>query len=246
MVSALVRYVERQRDKQVSWIRRRDSHILTVDRYTFIADERFQAFLVEATDTWTLQIKYVQARDAGQYECQVSTEPKMSHFITLNVVGTKSITTNDDTNTVDVMLLSCKHVGWASLRDSSREGRDWSNAMSITRIRDRPSYDKKARNTKHRLHKEYSSRRTTACSDCEGSLRTSLHSWELIEPTNSTMVDYCNTAVPLPGAINMSVVVDHRWKHGVVGDKGGGEVIVLRSASKIQPWSSTTSSHTVG
>lgn len=72
---------------QVSWIRRRDAHILTVDRYTFIADERFQAFLVEATDTWTLQIKYVQARDGGQYECQVSTEPKMSHFITLNVVG---------------------------------------------------------------------------------------------------------------------------------------------------------------
>ncbi|KAK9506053.1 hypothetical protein O3M35_008058 [Rhynocoris fuscipes] len=72
---------------QVSWIRRRDAHILTVDRYTFIADDRFQAFLVEATDTWTLQIKYVQARDGGQYECQVSTEPKMSHFITLNVVG---------------------------------------------------------------------------------------------------------------------------------------------------------------
>nr|CAD7392649.1 unnamed protein product [Timema cristinae] len=123
----------------VSWIRRRDSHILTVDRYTFIADERFQAFLVEATDTWTLQIKYVQARDAGQYECQVSTEPKMSHFITLNVVGR------------------------VSLHDSSREGRDWSNAMSITRIRDRASYDKKATNTKHRLHKEYSSRRSTAC-----------------------------------------------------------------------------------
>lgn len=76
---------------QVSWIRRRDAHILTVDRYTFIADERFQAFLVEATDTWTLQIKYVQARDAGQYECQVSTEPKMSHFITLNVVGKSSM-----------------------------------------------------------------------------------------------------------------------------------------------------------
>ncbi|KAK6644011.1 hypothetical protein RUM43_000276 [Polyplax serrata] len=74
-------------NKSVSWIRRRDAHILTVDRYTFIADERFQAFLVEATDTWTLQVKYVQARDAGRYECQVSTEPKMSHFITLNVVG---------------------------------------------------------------------------------------------------------------------------------------------------------------
>lgn len=76
-------------NKSVSWIRRRDSHILTVDRYTFIADDRFQAFLVEATDTWTLQVKYVQARDAGRYECQVSTEPKMSHFITLNVVVPK-------------------------------------------------------------------------------------------------------------------------------------------------------------
>lgn len=53
-----------------------------------------QAFLVEATDTWTLQVKYVQPRDAGQYECQVSTEPKMSHFITLNVVG-KSLHTYD-------------------------------------------------------------------------------------------------------------------------------------------------------
>lgn len=29
-------------NKSVSWIRRRDAHILTVDRYTFIADERFQ------------------------------------------------------------------------------------------------------------------------------------------------------------------------------------------------------------
>ncbi|CAH1120886.1 unnamed protein product [Ceutorhynchus assimilis] len=76
-------------NKSVSWIRKRDAHILTVDRYTFIADDRFQAFLVEATDTWTLQVKYVQARDAGQYECQVSTEPKMSHFITLNVVVPK-------------------------------------------------------------------------------------------------------------------------------------------------------------
>ncbi|XP_048484576.1 neurotrimin [Plutella xylostella] len=73
-------------NKSVSWIRRRDAHILTVDRFTFIADERFQAFLVEATDTWTLQVKYVQARDAGLYECQVGTEPKMSHFVQLNVV----------------------------------------------------------------------------------------------------------------------------------------------------------------
>lgn len=36
---------------------------------------------------WTLQIKYVQKRDAGLYECQVSSHPPTSIFIELNVVG---------------------------------------------------------------------------------------------------------------------------------------------------------------
>jgi hypothetical protein len=31
--------------------------------------------------------RYLQLKDAGIYECQVSTEPKMSFFINLNVVG---------------------------------------------------------------------------------------------------------------------------------------------------------------
>lgn len=74
-------------NKSVSWIRVRDDHILTVDRLTFIADERFQAFFVDNTGMWTLQIKYVQAKDAGLYECQVSTEPKVSARVHLHVVG---------------------------------------------------------------------------------------------------------------------------------------------------------------
>lgn len=56
-------------------------------RMTFIADERFQSFYVENSGVWTLQIKYVQARDAGIYECQVSTEPKISARVHLHVVG---------------------------------------------------------------------------------------------------------------------------------------------------------------
>lgn len=36
---------------------------------------------------WTLQIKYVQARDAGLYECQISSEPKISARVYLHVVG---------------------------------------------------------------------------------------------------------------------------------------------------------------
>ncbi|XP_063612737.1 uncharacterized protein LOC134786170 [Penaeus indicus] len=74
------------KDPLIAWIRSRDSHILTVDRYTFIADERFQAWHEPSTETWTLQVKYVQERDEGRYECQVSTEPKMSHFVYFTVV----------------------------------------------------------------------------------------------------------------------------------------------------------------
>ena len=73
-------------NKSVSWIRVRDDHILTVDRLTFIADDRYQAFYSDTTGMWTLQIKYVQARDAGMYECQVGTEPKVSARAHLHVV----------------------------------------------------------------------------------------------------------------------------------------------------------------
>ncbi|KAH8419015.1 hypothetical protein KR222_000771, partial [Zaprionus bogoriensis] len=72
-------------NKSVSWIRLRDGHILTVDRAVFIADQRFLA-LKQPDKYWTLQIKYVQARDAGTYECQVSTEPKVSARVQLHVV----------------------------------------------------------------------------------------------------------------------------------------------------------------
>lgn len=76
-------------NKSVSWIRRRDSHILSVDRTMFIPDERFQAIFADVSDTWTLQVKYVQARDEGEYECQISTDPKKSHIIRLNIVVPK-------------------------------------------------------------------------------------------------------------------------------------------------------------
>lgn len=38
-------------------------------------------------DDWTLQIKWVQKRDAGIYECQISTLPVQAYFINLNIVG---------------------------------------------------------------------------------------------------------------------------------------------------------------
>jgi len=82
--------------KTVSWIRKRDSHILTVGSSTFISDGRFHILKPEKRHVWTLRIRYVQPRDAGLYECQVSTEPKMSHFVQLNIVEpTVTIEAND-------------------------------------------------------------------------------------------------------------------------------------------------------
>ena len=40
-----------------------------------------------AKNDFTLQLTGVLTRDAGVYECQVSTEPKMSWPVTLNVLG---------------------------------------------------------------------------------------------------------------------------------------------------------------
>ncbi|XP_016842611.1 zwei Ig domain protein zig-8 isoform X7 [Nasonia vitripennis] len=71
---------------QVSWVRHRDIHLLTIGRYTYTNDQRFRAIHNAQSDDWVLQIKYPQHRDTGIYECQVSTTPHMSHFVHLNVV----------------------------------------------------------------------------------------------------------------------------------------------------------------
>ncbi|XP_050067310.1 uncharacterized protein LOC126556135 [Anopheles maculipalpis] len=73
-------------NKTVSWIRHRDIHILTVGSYTYTSDQRFQATHHKNIDDWTLQIKWAQKRDAGIYECQISTQPVRSFFVTLSVV----------------------------------------------------------------------------------------------------------------------------------------------------------------
>lgn len=80
--------IQRILNKPISWLRLRDGHILSVDQATFISDQRFQSiFQGQSANTWSLQIKYVQASDVGWYECQVPTEPKMSAKIYLGVVG---------------------------------------------------------------------------------------------------------------------------------------------------------------
>ncbi|XP_035775384.1 uncharacterized protein LOC118457710 [Anopheles albimanus] len=74
----------------VSWIRRKDYHLLTIGVTTYSSDERFNIIHSEDKEEWPLQIKYVQLRDAGLYECQVSTHPPTSIFVKLDVVEAKA------------------------------------------------------------------------------------------------------------------------------------------------------------
>ncbi|XP_055689954.1 zwei Ig domain protein zig-8-like isoform X1 [Lutzomyia longipalpis] len=82
--------VERLGDKDVSWIRKRDLHILTAGRLTYTSDQRFQIYRRHNSTQWNLMIKYPQMRDSGVYECQINTEPKMSLSYTLNVIELKA------------------------------------------------------------------------------------------------------------------------------------------------------------
>nr|XP_031845831.1 uncharacterized protein LOC116432723 [Nomia melanderi] len=68
-------------DGMVSWIKWKEvQKLLTVGLKTYANDERFQATHFHHSEDWTLQIKYVQSRDAGLYQCQVSTHPPTSLF----------------------------------------------------------------------------------------------------------------------------------------------------------------------
>ncbi|GFT49634.1 uncharacterized protein NPIL_27401 [Nephila pilipes] len=73
-------------DRMVSWVRQTDLHILTVGTYTYTTDQRFTSIHMENTDDWTLQLRDTRKKDSGVYECQVSTEPKMSLAIQLNII----------------------------------------------------------------------------------------------------------------------------------------------------------------
>ena len=72
----------------VSWVRGRDSHILTVDRETFISGNRFISMEKKEKmyNIITLAIHEIQIQDQGSYECQVSSQPKISRNIELIVL----------------------------------------------------------------------------------------------------------------------------------------------------------------
>ena len=56
---------------QISWIRHRDVHVLSVGSDTFTSDRRFRSVFLEDEGRLSLSIRGVEAADEGGYECQV-------------------------------------------------------------------------------------------------------------------------------------------------------------------------------
>ncbi|KAF2368916.1 Immunoglobulin I-set [Trinorchestia longiramus] len=88
-------------DRAVTWIRKSDVQVLTVNSYTYTSDERFSAHSSDDADEWVLKLTSAQISDFGGYECQVSTETKMSLTFELEVIvaqaeisGTKEVFMN--------------------------------------------------------------------------------------------------------------------------------------------------------
>ncbi|XP_037083073.1 zwei Ig domain protein zig-8-like [Pollicipes pollicipes] len=77
-------------DKTVSWVRKSDLHILTVGLFTYTTDKRFLALHSDGTQEWTLKVLAPTVNDSGVYECQVSTEPKISLAFHLDVVVSRA------------------------------------------------------------------------------------------------------------------------------------------------------------
>ncbi|EDV45260.2 zwei Ig domain protein zig-8 isoform X1 [Drosophila erecta] len=79
--------VKNKGNRTVSWMRKRDLHILTTNIYTYTGDQRFSVIHPPGSEDWDLKIDYAQPRDSGVYECQVNTEPKINLAICLQIIA---------------------------------------------------------------------------------------------------------------------------------------------------------------
>jgi len=71
--------------KTVSWIRKSDSAILSVDDMLVTYTDRISIQKIEYLAEWGLTIRNATPSDSGEYECQVSSEPKLSKSVSLLV-----------------------------------------------------------------------------------------------------------------------------------------------------------------
>ena len=71
----------------MSWIRKRDLHILTMNEIVYTSDPRHKVIHANKSNDWNLEISDALISDSGIYECQINTVPKRSKSYVLQVVG---------------------------------------------------------------------------------------------------------------------------------------------------------------
>jgi len=81
----LICRVRRLGNHTISWLRYSDTSLLTVGRYTYTTDLRFEAFHSPHTDDWIVRLKNPRPSDSGVYGCQISTTPHRTQLIYLTV-----------------------------------------------------------------------------------------------------------------------------------------------------------------
>jgi len=69
----------------VSWIRHKDLHIFSVGLLKYTSDSRYDIVHRPSTSEYQLRINYVQEKDEGVYECQISTNPISTFYVRLKV-----------------------------------------------------------------------------------------------------------------------------------------------------------------
>ena len=82
MFSFLIHFSSYLNNESVSWVRSRDSHILTVDSEVFISDERFHSQIQKLSNLWILKVKATSSTTTiyfSQLNNRFSQPPKQSN-----------------------------------------------------------------------------------------------------------------------------------------------------------------------
>ena len=104
---------------QISWLRLSDYHILSTGLNTYSRDSRHSVLHSPKRSVWTLQIRGVQPRDQGEYQCQAATSTgvrTISYWLVVHrpravIMGSKE----KHINVGDSVTISCE------LRDSASQ-----------------------------------------------------------------------------------------------------------------------------
>ncbi|ESP05604.1 hypothetical protein LOTGIDRAFT_102200 [Lottia gigantea] len=108
-------------DKKVVW--RKGSKLITVGSNTFVEDARIQIEHPARSNQWNLLIKQVQFKDAGVYECQISSKVRhLRYYVTLLVKGKNiQISGARFVNRGERIILTCNATG----REHPPDDLDW-------------------------------------------------------------------------------------------------------------------------